>query len=111
MAWTQRGRKRYYYRCRRVDGRPVQQYIGTGPVGEAAALADAHRRVDREIQARAQRRGQAQLAAVLAPLTGLTAATKLVSRAALLAAGFYQHDRGEWRLRKHVPDSPSPTSP
>jgi hypothetical protein len=27
----------------------------------------------------------------------------LLARANLFAAGYHQHDRGSWRLRRHVP--------
>jgi hypothetical protein len=72
----------------------VYDYVGTGQVGEAAALADAQRRLDRELQARALRQEQARLAAALAPLAELSAGSTLLSRATLVAAGFHQHDRG-----------------
>ncbi len=45
MAWeTRNGRGRYFYRTRRIKGRVVKEYVGTGPAAEAAALEDAQAR-------------------------------------------------------------------
>lgn len=41
MSWELRGGKRCYYRAKRVNGRVVKEYCGTGPEAEAAARADA----------------------------------------------------------------------
>jgi hypothetical protein len=60
--------------------------------------------VEREIQARAWRREQARRDAALAPLLELCRLTDLLAEAALLAAGYHQHDR-TWR-RKRVPQPP-----
>ena len=76
--------KAYYYRSvrsGRVDGQPRRQYVGGGLVGEAAATADARRRVEREIQARAWRREQARRDAALAPLLELIRVTDLLAEA------------------------------
>jgi hypothetical protein len=104
MPWHQASptAKAYYYRSvpsARADGQPRRQYVGGGPVGEAAATADARRRVEREIQARAWRREQARRDAALAPLLELCRLTDLLAEAALLAAGFHQHSRA-WRRRR-----------
>ena len=39
MGWCQQYNRQYYYRYRRINGRRVRQYIGTGPIGELAAAA------------------------------------------------------------------------
>ena len=101
--------KAYYYRSvrsGRVDGQPRRQYVGGGLVGEAAATADARRRVDREIQARAWRREQARRDAALAPLLELIRVTDLLAEATLLTAGYHRHSR-TWRKRR-VPKQPPP---
>jgi hypothetical protein len=104
MSWEQRGDKRYYYRQEWIDGRSVRTYEGTGEVGELAATTDALRRVDEEIEAHQQRQEQERRAAAEAPLAELCAQTDLLVHAALLAAGYRRHDRGEWR-RKREPQA------
>jgi hypothetical protein len=104
MPWHQASptAKAYYYRSvrsARADGQPRRQYVGGGPVGEAAATADARRRVEREIRARAWRREQALRDAALAPLLELIRVTDLLVEAALLAAGYHRHSR-TWRKRR-----------
>jgi hypothetical protein len=97
MAWV---RGRYYTRSRKVGGRVVRQYVGTGPVAELAAQTDALKRERREEERAAWRAKRAQLEALDAPLDELNELADLLARAALTAAGFRQHHRGEWRRRR-----------
>jgi hypothetical protein len=106
MAWEQRGKKRYYFRCRKVAGRVVREYVGSGPAAELAAAADALRRLEREIQSRERREEQAHLWEAEAPLLALCEATNVLTRAALVAAGYYQHDRGAWRRARRTEATP-----
>ena len=85
MAW-ERG---YYYRVRRENGRVVREYVGRGRVAELMAKLDA---LDREKE-REERRLDADLEALIET-------TDLLARAALVAAGYHQHKRGEWRKRR-----------
>jgi hypothetical protein len=96
MVW-ERG---YYYRVRKVGGRVVREYVGTGQVAELAAQLDARERARREREALATRRQKAELTALDAELKALTERADLLARAALLAAGFHRHKRGEWRRRR-----------
>src|SRR5262245_35735372 len=104
MPWEQRRQKRYFYRSERVRGRAVRRYAGTGAVGEVAATADALRRLNREIEARERQAEETRLREAEAPLLGLCAGAELLSRAALAAAGYRRHDRGQWRRRRE-PDT------
>jgi hypothetical protein len=102
MGWEVRGRCRFYTRSRKVAGRVVREYVGTGAVGELAAAADALRRADRRAASEASRAEQARWREALAPLLALSRAADLLARAALLAAGYRQHARSSWRMRRHV---------
>jgi hypothetical protein len=101
MGW-QRG---YYYRVRKVRGRVKREYIGKGPVAELVARQDAVEREIRQLEAMDVRREKAELDALDVNLRAMSETTNLVARAALLAAGFHQHRRGEWRKRRGKDDS------
>jgi hypothetical protein len=96
MAW-ERG---YYYRVRKVNGRVVREYIGTGRVAELIAQMDAIKREKRKLHALALQGEKAKLAALDADIDAVSKNADLVARAALLAAGLHQHKRGEWRKRR-----------
>ena len=97
MAWDKRG---YYYRSER-DGRRVRRmYVGAGRAGEIAAQLDALAREERWLKALDLRDEKAELDALDAPLNELNDVADLLAHAALLAAGYHQHKRGEWRKRR-----------
>ena len=97
MGWE---RGRYYTRSRKVDGRVVREYIGSGYDAELIARLEALRREEREEERAARQAERAELNALDAPLDRLFQETELLARAALVAAGFRQHKRGEWRKRR-----------
>ena len=96
MGW-ERG---YYYRARKVAGRVVREYVGAGRMAELAAQLDAIERQERQTKRAARQAEKAELAALVANLKALAERVDLVARAALLAAGFHQHKRGEWRKKR-----------
>jgi hypothetical protein len=101
MAWeTRNGKGRYYTRTRREGGRVVREYVGTGPAAEAAAALDERRRAGRRAQAEARKAEEASWRDAEAPLRQLEVVTKVLMAAALIVAGFRQHDRGAWRRRR-----------
>jgi hypothetical protein len=100
MPWEVRGSKRYLYRPQRVRGRPRRIYLGCGRVGEQAAAADAQRRLERETAARELAAEEARLREAEAPLAQLCTEVHILGRACLVAEGFHQHARGQWRRRR-----------
>jgi hypothetical protein len=97
MGWE---RDSYYTRSRKVNGRVVREYVGAGRLAELAAQLDALDRDQRESDADARRAARAELDALAASLSELNRRCDLLTRAALVAAGFRQHKRGEWRKRR-----------
>ena len=99
MAWQEVDGRRYYYRGRRLCGRTRRVYVGAAgsPAAELAAAADGLRRLGREAAARERHAERERHREAEAPLLALCERTDVLTRAALLAAGFRQHDRGEWR--------------
>jgi hypothetical protein len=90
----------YYYRSRREGSRVVREYLGTGRVAELAAQMHAIKRADREAEKADREAEKAELAALEGDIEALIEKTDLLTRAALLAAGFHQHKRGEWRKKR-----------
>jgi hypothetical protein len=101
MSWESRTRGgRYYTRSRRVHGRIVREYLGTGPVAEAAAEHDHLARTKREWERSETHRERVAIDRREAPVKALHDDIELLTRGALLAAGYHRH-HGDWR-RKHV---------
>jgi hypothetical protein len=111
MSWESREGREYYTRSRRVGGRIRRQYVGRGELAELAAAADACRRAQRQIQAQEQRAEKARWQAAAQLLLELDAGVDLLAQAALLAAGFRQHDRGEWRRTRYDRDDKGQHAP
>jgi hypothetical protein len=88
---------RYYTRSKKVNGRVVREYYGIGGAAELAAQIDAINRADREAERETRRLERAELEALDAPLNELNDLADLLARTALMAAGFRQHNCGEWR--------------
>ena len=102
MSWESRnGRGRYYTRSRRRGGKVVREYLGSGDMGMLMALTDALARQKLERAAAAERQRQAEGDALDATVEAACHSIELIARAALNAAGYHQHHRGEWRKR-HV---------
>ena len=101
MAWEKRKRGGLYYtRSRKVNGRVVREYVGGGVRGEIAARMDAKERQRREEEAAAWREERECLEELAGLIDEFCEAVETVARATLLAAGFRQHKRGEWRRRR-----------
>src|SRR5262249_4646889 len=107
MGW-ERG---YYYRVRKVNGRVVREYVGAGEVAELVAQMDALEREQRRLEALDQSQEKAELKALDTELKAVNERTDLAARAALLAAGFHQHKRGEWRRRREQDGNSSTSRP
>ena len=105
MAWQVVDGRKYYYRHRRDGGRPRTVYVGAAgsPAAELAAAADHLRRLEREAAARERHAEQARQQEAQAPLVRLCAVSDVLTRAALLSAGFHRHHRGPWRRRRREP--------
>ena len=101
MPWVRRGRHRYYVRRRKVRGAFVRQPYGRGPEAQLAAALAAQRQREREAEWDRRRQERGRWEADTRTLQRLIAVSDLLMRAALLAAGYYQHQHGDWRRRRH----------
>lgn len=101
MSWETRERGgRYYTRSRRVNGRIEREYIGSGRVAELAAQLDALDRKRREDERAQFQHERAQAEMFAAPIIELHDMAELITRGALLAAGYHRHHGGEWRRKR-----------
>jgi len=98
VSWERRnGGGWYYTRSRREGNRVVREYVGTGPLADLAAFQDEAGRLRREEEARAWRKEREDLEDLDATAGELFELAEILTRAALLVAGYRQHNRGEWR--------------
>jgi hypothetical protein len=107
LAWeTRKGTKQQYYtRSRRVNGYVQREYLGSGELARLSAEIDtaaresqtALRRIAAQQRQCEQEHREAIYAAILTPLDALDVLCQAAMRRGLLAAGYHQHKRGEWR--------------
>lgn len=109
MSWQKRGNARYYTRTRRVSGKLVRQYFGSGPEAEAAAEEDRLRQEARKQAALEWAELVAEQARLEQAIDDLLRQAKSLAEAALLEAGCHQHKR-QWRRkrREQSPETPEP---
>lgn len=101
MGWETRERGgRYYTRSRKVEGRVVREYVGTGLVAELVAGRDAAERWERVKSGATVRAERERLAPPDAALAAFEEAAEAMARIALVAHGYHQHHRGAWRKRR-----------
>ena len=78
----------------------IREYVGGGTLGHLRALQDAQERRRQEEEAALWNEERERLEALVAPVEGLCEAAEILYRAALLAAGYRRHQRGEWRRKR-----------
>ena len=99
MSWE---RGRYYTRSRRVNGRIVREYVGKGPLAQAASEADRYLREQRRRERNALRDEMSEFSSLSRELQQLDLAYKTVVEIELKARGYHQHHRGQWRKRRYA---------
>lgn len=92
----------YFYRSRRVNGKPVKVYVGRGHKGVEAEHQDQERRLkqQRDQQYWETKLSQAEQAA--RHTAESASLVTLLHRALLINAGYYLHKGYEWRRRRAV---------
>ncbi len=94
MSWELRGRQRVYYRARRVNGRVVKDYCGTGLVAELEAEEDAQAREERRSRLEGEQSKREALEAADLALEAFVRQTKATVQQVLTETGYHQHKRG-----------------
>ena len=90
-------RGKYCTRSRRADGRVVRDYDGSGDAAFRIAAIGACKRQEREPWASQAQTESTDVETIVAKAFKETETTL---RAALEAAGYHLHARGEWRKRR-----------
>jgi len=105
MGWESRkGGGRYYTRSRKIGGRVVREYVGTGLIAELSAQTDEIERQERD-QAQAILKAERDSdRAQEAALADYCKAVDEVLTEALLAAGYHKH-KGQWRRKRGTEES------
>jgi hypothetical protein len=102
MGWeSRRGQSRYDTRSRKVNGRIIRKYVGTGQIGELASQQDAEARAQRLAERERLQHEAARWASATTPLTELSQVVDGLTAATLITAGSHQHHRGARRKRRH----------
>jgi hypothetical protein len=99
MGWE---RGKYYTRSRKVNGRVVREYVGGGLIGSLAAQLDASEREQRALSRAEADLRRAEAEALADELLAVDRLAAALASAALVAAGFRKHNRGEWRRKREA---------
>ena len=99
MAIETRNGKPYYYESKRVGGRVVKEYKGSGSLANLMATLDESNRVLRKIDRDMERLRLAKRQRVNAKLRKWLARIDATVTTALKANGWRQHNR-EWRRKR-----------
>lgn len=97
MPWDRRG---YYYDASKENGRVVRKYIGKGKFAELCSQVDDLEREKRQIARINWKIDRDLIEAWDADTMEVIKLADLLARAALIAAGYRQHKRSEWRRRR-----------
>jgi hypothetical protein len=89
----------YYYRSRRVNGLPRNEYLGSGVIGQAAAALEDRERQARDLELAYLVLDRADVESLDELLQPVGALADDLARAALIAAGYHRHHR-VWRRRR-----------
>jgi hypothetical protein len=105
MGWELRRGRLYLYRNRRINGKPVKEYLGAeGPFGELLAY-NLERRQGQAAMARMQERQtraefRTRIEELLDATKAANAQLRTVADGLLWALGYHKHNRGEWRMSR-----------
>jgi hypothetical protein len=99
MPWAQRGPHRYFFSKRVVRGRVVRRSLGRRTEAQLAAALATQRQREREAEWARRRQERGRWNAKTETVQRLIEVSDLLMRAALLAAGYHQHEHGDWRKR------------
>ena len=110
MGWEVRGGNRMYlYRNRRINGRPVKEYLASSSgldFGELYSLwlvklQHRQRRV-RTLQRSVSQRFRQRIDQLIVDLDSANQSNRIIVEGLLYSIGFHKHKRGEWRMKREL---------
>lgn len=107
MGWKNINGRLYYYRSRREGDRVRTDYLGPAGHAELFSGLDAIDREEKEARREQERDERESVEREEAEVSAWFDRVEAVARAALDAAGYHQHKRGEWRRKRHGRDEQS----
>ena len=100
MSWETRSAKgQYYTRSVRKNGRVERQYVGNGEFAELVFKQDERKRRIRELDALELRRQKESDKEIDQSISALDDLVECLTKGFLIAGGYHQHNRSEWRKR------------
>lgn len=99
MAIETRGKRRYYYRKRKVGGRVYSEYVAAGSLATMLAGLDAYKRQAAQDEREEARRIIDQERAIDRQIAALISQSDEFVTALMLASGYHQHKR-QWRKKR-----------
>ncbi|MEQ1905983.1 MAG: hypothetical protein ABL888_17470 [Pirellulaceae bacterium] len=101
MGWEARnGKGLYYTRSKRVNGKVVREYVGTGVVAQLAFQQDESKRLHAQTERKTLKIIQERDRVLNAQFDAFTDLTEKITFSLLMEAGYHQHNRGEWRAKR-----------
>ena len=110
MGWELRhGDKLYLYRNRRINGKPVKEYLAAAQrlsLGDLYAqwlleLQEGQRHL-RELKQQAGQRFRTRINSIIQESEQASHDLRIVSDGLLYSLGYHKHNRGEWRMRHEI---------
>jgi hypothetical protein len=109
MGWELRDGRRYLYRNRRVNGKPVKQYLAADDrFGFWVSMADDLEHLQRQaVEVRENRRRarseyRSGIDGLLHAVGVANADLRAGAEALMVLLGYRRHNRGEWRMRRDL---------
>jgi hypothetical protein len=100
MGWKIINGRSYYYRTVREGGQIRSEYVGASGTASLIAQLDAIDREAKEAERHERKLERAQAETEDRELADWCESIETLARAALVAAGYHRHHRGEWRKRR-----------
>ena len=102
MGWEKRGSGQYYYRKKRVNGRVVSEYVGSGILAEATQMLDQIEKEKTDLEKIEQQIEREQAAAMDQAIDqNLESIGELINN--ILIGHGYHKVKGEWRKKRANP--------
>lgn len=101
MGWeTRRNGRTYYYNKKRIEGKVVSRYVGTGPIADLIDKTTELTRLRFEADRQKRQAFRAELEEEAQPVEAFFQQVETLLRQTLEAAGYHRPQRGAWRKKR-----------